>query len=129
MTLPNLPHASVPVGSSADQNTEVRRHGDRAAHSTSSRGRIGSSAPRSGIINFEQATKMSGSRFAVLSGAGARLSRALINFMLDLHTREHGYTEIEPPFLVNSEALRGTGQSAEVRAGPLPASRGTGISF
>ncbi|HEY7057705.1 MAG TPA: serine--tRNA ligase, partial [Vicinamibacterales bacterium] len=58
---------------------------------------------------FERATKMSGARFAVLSGAGARLSRALINFMLELHTREHGYTEIEPPFLVNSEALRGTG--------------------
>ena len=65
--------------------------------------------PALGIIDFERATRMSGSRFAVLLGAGARLARGLINFMLDLHTREHGYTEVEPPFLVNTEALRGTG--------------------
>jgi seryl-tRNA synthetase len=65
--------------------------------------------PALGIIDFERATKMSGSRFSVLMGAGARLARALINFMLDLHTREHGYTEVEPPFLVNADALRGTG--------------------
>jgi seryl-tRNA synthetase len=77
MVLPNLPHRSVPVGKSADENVEVRRHGER---------------------------------FTVLSGAGARLSRALINFMLDLHTREHGYREVEPPFLVNTAALTGTGQ-------------------
>jgi seryl-tRNA synthetase len=108
MTLPNLPHASVPVGSSADQNTEVRRHGTVPTFDFEPRPHWELGAAL-GIINFEQATKMSGSRFAVLSGGGARLSRALINFMLDLHTREHGYTEIEPPFLVNSEALRGTG--------------------
>jgi seryl-tRNA synthetase len=65
--------------------------------------------PALGIIDFERATRMSGSRFSVLLGAGARLARGLINFMLDLHTREHGYTEVEPPFLVNTEALRGTG--------------------
>ncbi|HET7218225.1 MAG TPA: serine--tRNA ligase, partial [Vicinamibacterales bacterium] len=65
--------------------------------------------PELGIIDFERATKISGARFAVLMGAGARLERALINFMLDLHTREHGYTEVEPPFMVNAASLRGTG--------------------
>ncbi|HXG54834.1 MAG TPA: serine--tRNA ligase [Vicinamibacterales bacterium] len=108
MTMPNLPHASVPVGKSADENVEVRREG----------------APREfdfdpkphwdigvhlGILDFERATRMSGARFSVLLGAGARLGRALINLMLDLHTREHGYLEVEPPFLVNADALRGTG--------------------
>jgi len=108
MTIPNLPHASVPVGTSAGQNQEVRRHGDIPAFDFEPRPHW-ELGPALGIIDFERATKMSGSRFAVLSGPGARLSRALINFMLDLHTREHGYREIEPPFLVNSEALRGTG--------------------
>jgi seryl-tRNA synthetase len=108
MNLPNLPHASVPVGASADGNAEVRRH--REPHSFDFEPRphweIGTAL---GILDFERATKMSGSRFSVLLGAGARLARALINFMLDLHTREHGYLEVEPPFLVNADALRGTG--------------------
>jgi seryl-tRNA synthetase len=65
--------------------------------------------PALGVLDFERATRMSGARFSVLMGPGARLARALINFMLDLHTREHGYTEVEPPFLVNAGALRGTG--------------------
>jgi seryl-tRNA synthetase len=65
--------------------------------------------PALGILDFERATRMSGARFSVLVGAGARLARSLINFMLELHTREHGYTEVEPPFLVNADALRGTG--------------------
>jgi seryl-tRNA synthetase len=108
MTLPNLPHASVPVGASAADNKEVRRHGTPPTFDFEPRPHWELGA-KLGIIDFERATKMSGARFAVLSGAGARLSRALINFMLELHTREHGYTEIEPPFLVNSEALRGTG--------------------
>jgi len=108
MTIPNLPHASVPVGSSAAQNQEVRRHGETPTFDFEPRPHW-ELGPALGIIDFERATKMSGSRFAVLSGPGARLSRALINFMLDLHTREHGYREMEPPFLVNSEALRGTG--------------------
>jgi len=108
MTLPNLPHASVPIGASAADNQEVRRHGEPRAFDFEPRPHwdIG---PALGIIDFERATKMSGSRFSVLLGAGARLARALINFMLDLHTREHGYLEVEPPFLVNAEALRGTG--------------------
>ena len=91
-----------------------RQHGSapsrRAARAwTSSRSRTGISGPALGIIDFERATRMSGARFAVLMGAGARLARALINFMLELHTGEHGYTEVEPPFLVNADSMRGTG--------------------
>ena len=108
MNLPNLPHSSVPVGASAADNVEVRRHLDPQPFDFEPRPHweIG---PALGILDFERATKMSGSRFSVLLGAGARLARALINFMLDLHTREHGYLEVEPPFLVNADALRGTG--------------------
>jgi seryl-tRNA synthetase len=109
MTLPNLPHASVPIGKSAEENVEVRRHGtprtfdfDPQAHWD-----IG---PALGIIDFERGAKLAGARFTVLSGAGARMSRALINFMLDLHTREHGYREVEPPFLGNTASLQATGQ-------------------
>src|SRR5918993_2244506 len=108
MTLPNLPHASVPVGASAAENVEVRREGSPRAFDFEPRPHW-ELGPALGILDFERATKMSGSRFAVLLGAGARLARALINFMLELHTREHGYTEVEPPFLVNADALRGTG--------------------
>jgi seryl-tRNA synthetase len=108
MTVPNLPHASVPKGRSADENQEVRRHGVPRAMDFEPKPHwdLGSAL---GIIDFERATRMSGARFAVLLGAGARLERALINFMLELHTREHGYLEVEPPFLVNAESLRGTG--------------------
>ena len=108
MTLPNLPHASVPVGTGAAENKEVRRHGEPRAFDFEPKPHweIG---PALGILDFERAAKMSGSRFSVLMGAGARLSRALINFMLDLHVREHQYLEVEPPFLVNADALRGTG--------------------
>jgi seryl-tRNA synthetase len=108
MTLPNLPHASVPVGTSAEDNREVRREGEPRAFDFEPKPHW-ELGPELGIVDFERATKMSGSRFSVLVSAGARLARALINFMLDLHTREHGYIEVEPPFLVNAEALRGTG--------------------
>jgi seryl-tRNA synthetase len=108
MGLPNLPHASVPVGPSAADNAEVRREGTPRQFDFDPRPHW-ELGPSLGILDFERAAKMSGSRFSVLLGAGARLSRALINFMLDLHTREHGYVEVEPPFLVNAEALRGTG--------------------
>ena len=115
LQLPNIPHASVPVGKTAADNVEVRRHGQPrtfdftpAAH--------WDLGPALGILDFERATRMSGARFSVLSGAGARLSRALINFMLDLHTREHGYREVEPPFLVNAAALMGTGNLPKFEA-------------
>ncbi len=107
-TLPNLPHASVPAGSSEADNVEVRRHGEptRFDFAPLPHWELG---PALGIIDFERAVRMAASRFAVLTGTGARLARALINFMLDLHTGEHGYTEIEPPFLANAAALTGTG--------------------
>jgi seryl-tRNA synthetase len=108
MGLPNLPHASVPVGASAEHNQEARREGTPPSFTFEPRPHW-ELGPALGILDFERATKMSGSRFSVLIGTGARLARALINFMLDLHTREHGYIEVEPPFLVNAEALRGTG--------------------
>ena len=108
MTLPNLPHATVPVGPGVADNVEIRREGTPRQFEFEPKAHW-DLGPALGILDFERATKMSGSRFSVLMGAGARLSRALINFMLDLHTREHGYVEVEPPFLVNSEALRGTG--------------------
>ncbi len=115
MTMPNLPHASVPVGASAADNQEVRRHGEPRTFDFEPRPHwdIG---PALGILDFDRATKMSGSRFSVLMGAGARLERALINFMLDVHTREHGYVEVEPPFLVNAETLRGTAQLPKFEA-------------
>jgi seryl-tRNA synthetase len=115
LLLPNLPHASVPVGNGADDNVEVRRHGEPRAFDFQPQPHW-DLGPALGIIDFERGTKIAGARFTVLSGAGARLSRALINFMLDLHTREHGYREMEPPFLVNSAALVGTGNLPKFEA-------------
>src|SRR5256885_360277 len=109
MNLPNLPHASVPVGKSAAENVEVRRHGAPRAFDFPPLAHW-DLGPALGILDFERGVRLAGARFTVLSGAGARLSRALINFMLDLHTREHGYREIEPPFVANSDTLKGTGQ-------------------
>jgi seryl-tRNA synthetase len=109
LNLPNLPHPSVPVGKSAAENVEVRRVGEPRVFDFTPQPHW-DLGPALGIIDFERATKIAGARFSVLRGAGARLSRALINFMLDLHTREHGYREIEPPFLANSATLQGTGQ-------------------
>ena len=108
LKLPNLPHASVPVGRSEADNVEVRRHGAPPGFDFAPRPHwdVG---PALGILDFERAARLAGARFAVLTGAGARLARALINFMLDLHTGEHGYTEVEPPFLASADALTGTG--------------------
>ena len=108
LVIPNVPHATVPVGKSAGDNAEVRRVGtprvfDFAAQPHWDLG------PALGIIDFERGTKIAGARFTVLIGQGARLARALINFMLDLHTKEHGYTEVEPPFMANTASLTGTG--------------------
>ena len=108
MVLPNLPHPSVPVGRTAADNVEVRRVGEPRAFAFDPLAHWDLGA-HLGIIDFERGTRIAGARFTVLSGAGARLSRALINFMLELHTTTHGYTEVEPPFLVNADALRGTG--------------------
>jgi len=115
LTIPNLPHESVPVGKHADDNKEVRRHGDQRAFDFEPKPHWELGAAL-GVLDFERAARMSGARFAVLSGAGARLERGLINFMLDLHTREHGYVEVEPPFLVNAASLQGTGQLPKFEA-------------
>jgi len=115
LTLPNVPHGTVPVGKSAADNVEVRRHGNPRAFDFSPQAHW-DLGPALGIIDFERGTKMAGARFTVLVGAGARLARALINFMLDLHTREHGYTEVEPPFMVNSASLTGTGNLPKFEA-------------
>jgi seryl-tRNA synthetase len=115
LIIPNVPHASVPVGRSAGDNSEVRHHGEarRFAFPAQAHWDLG---PALGIIDFERGTKIAGARFTVLVGAGARLARALINFMLDLHTREHGYTEIEPPFMANTASLTGTGNLPKFEA-------------
>ncbi|MEZ5316644.1 MAG: serine--tRNA ligase [Vicinamibacterales bacterium] len=108
LTLPNLPHESVPVGASAADNVEVKRWGTPREFDFEPQPHW-DLGPALGILDFERATRMSGARFSVLLGAGAQLERALIDFMLDLHTTEHGYLEVEPPFLVNRAALTGTG--------------------
>lgn len=107
--IPNLPHESVPVGKSEADNVEVRRWGQPREFDFEPKAHwdIG---PDLGVLDFERAAKITGARFAVYWGAGARLERALFNFMLDVHTREHGYTEVLPPFMVNSASLFGTGQ-------------------
>ncbi len=108
LVLPNLPHESVPVGKSAADNPVVRTVGEPRSFDFEPQAHW-DLGPALGIIDFERGTKISGARFTVLSGAGARLERALINFMLDLHTAEHGYREMEPPFMVNAASLTGTG--------------------
>ena len=115
LTIPNLPHASVPTGTTAADNVEVRRHGtpSSSAFTPQAHWDLG---PALGIVDFERGTKIAGARFTVLVGAGARLSRALINFMLDLHTKEHGYTEVEPPFMANTASLTGTGNLPKFEA-------------
>jgi seryl-tRNA synthetase len=109
LTVPNLPEFSVPVGRSAADNKEVRRWGDPPKFDFQPKNHwdIGEEL---GILDFARAAKIAGARFALYKDSGAQLERALINFMLDLHTRKHGYREILPPFLVNRDAMTGTGQ-------------------
>lgn len=107
--IPNLPHSSVPVGQSAEGNVEVRRWGTPPQFDFPPKAHW-DLGPQLGILDMERAVKLTGARFAVYWDLGARLERALANFMLDLHTREHGYTEVLPPYLVNSESMYGTGQ-------------------
>jgi len=107
--IPNLPHTSVPIGKSADDNVEVRRWGTPPKFDFTPKAHW-DLGPELGILDLERAVKLTGARFAVYWDLGAKLERALANFMLDLHTREHGYTEVLPPYLVNSDSLYGTGQ-------------------
>lgn len=108
-TLPNIPHDSVPVGQDESANVEVRRWGTKPEFDFEPKDHVDLGTAL-GILDLERATKITGARFAILNGAGARLERALIDFMLDVQTREHGYLETLPPFIVNREALFGTGQ-------------------
>jgi seryl-tRNA synthetase len=109
LRIPNLPHSSVPIGKDAGDNQEARRWGSPPVLATlaKSHWELGEDL---GILDFDRAAKISGARFAVLTGAGARLERALINYMLDLHTTQHGYREVLPPFLVNRSSMTATGQ-------------------
>jgi seryl-tRNA synthetase len=109
LALPNLPDESVPKGASAEDNPVVKTWGEppRFEFTPKAHWDLGETL---GILDFERAAKITGARFALLKGAGALMERALINFMLDLHTRRHGYTEVWPPFMTNAEALKGTGQ-------------------
>ncbi len=115
LTIPNLPAAHVPVGASAAENREVRRVGEPRVFDFEPQAHW-DLGPALGIIDFERAVKVSGARFAFLVGDGARLSRALINFMLALHSGEHGYTEVEPPFMVSAQTLTGTGNLPKFEA-------------
>ncbi len=107
--VPNIPHQSVPVGRASSDNQEVRRWGEPRQFDFEPKAHW-DLGPELGILDFDRAAKISGARFAVYFGVGARLERALANFMLDVHTHEHGYTEVLPPFIVNSASLFGTGQ-------------------
>ncbi len=108
LNVPNIPHESVPVGRGAEDNREVRRFGNRPEFGFKPQAHwdVGE---KLGVLDFERAAKITGSRFALYFGAGARLERALIGFMIDMHTRERGFTEVLPPFIANAESLTGTG--------------------
>ncbi len=109
LTIPNAPHSTTPVGRDESANVEVRRFGQPGVYQFPVKDHVdlGSNL---GILDFDRAAKLTGARFSVLTGNGARLERALINFMLDTHTQKHGYREVLPPFIVNAESMKGTGQ-------------------
>jgi seryl-tRNA synthetase len=107
--IPNTPHESVPTGKSAADNVEVRRWGTPPAFAFTPKAHW-DLGPELGILDFDRAAKITGARFVVYMGLGAKLERALINFMLDVHTKEHGYTEVLPPFMANKDSFYGTGQ-------------------
>ena len=108
-TIPNLPDPAVPVGLTEDQNVELRRAGEVPRFDFEPKAHW-DLCPPLGVLDLERATKITGSRFPLLAGIGARMERALINFMLDIHTKEHGYKEVVPPFMANSKSLFGTSQ-------------------
>jgi len=109
LQLPNLPHESVPTGKSADDNAVVRAYGEKPAFSFKPKSHI-ELCQHLGLVDFERATKITGSGFLLYTGWGAKLERALIHFMLDLHTSEHSYVEVSPPFVVGPQCLEGVGQ-------------------
>ena len=109
LNVPNLPHEQCPVGTSAEENPVVRTWGQKATFDFSPQSHV-VLGEKLGLFDLERAAKIAGSAFALYTGLGARLERALINFLLDLHTREHGYTEVSPPYLVSPESLVGTAQ-------------------
>jgi seryl-tRNA synthetase len=115
LNIPNIPHGSVPVGTGSEDNREVRRWGSASqlGFEPQAHWDIGE---KLGILDFERAAKITGSRFTVYFGAGARLERALISFMIDIHTRERGFTEVLPPFIANAESLTGTGNLPKFKA-------------
>jgi seryl-tRNA synthetase len=109
LRLPNLPHPSVPEGRSAEENPVVRVWGEKPAFAFAPRSHV-DLCERLGLVDFARGAKLAGSGFLLYMGWGARLERALIQFLLNLHTREHGYTEVSPPFLVNRDCMTGVGQ-------------------
>jgi len=109
LTIPNVPHESVPVGASAEDNLEVRRLGALPRFGFAAKDHVDLGAGL-GMLDFDTATKIAGARFAVMTGPLARMHRAIAQFMLDVHTGEHGYTEVYVPYLVNAASMRGTGQ-------------------
>ncbi|HAG51000.1 MAG TPA: serine--tRNA ligase, partial [Deltaproteobacteria bacterium] len=109
LNLPNIPHSSVPAGKTSEDNVEVRKVGDIPEFAFKPR-EHSETGEMLGILDFERAGKLSGARFAIYKGFGALLERALINFMLDIHTRENRYTELLPPFMVTRACMTGTGQ-------------------
>src|SRR5208282_3999066 len=109
LRLPNLPHASVPLGKSAADNPELRVHGRKPEFSFKPKSHV-DLCEALGLVDFERAAKLSGSGFALYTHWGAKLERALIQFMLDLHTNRHGYREVSPPFMVGPQCLEGVGQ-------------------
>jgi seryl-tRNA synthetase len=115
MGIPNMPHDSVPDGSGEDDNPEIRRWGELPEFDFEPKDHV-DLGEKPGLLDFETAAKLTGSRFAVIQGPLARLHRALIQFMLDTHTRRHGYRELYVPYLVNADSLRGTGQLPKFEA-------------
>ena len=113
LNLPNLPHASVPVGTSSEDNPVVKKWGEPPVFNFPPKPHweVGENL---GILDFETAAKITGSRFSLLKGPASRLERALINFMLDLHTQQHGYLEVWPPFMINERQRPGDGAVAEI---------------
>ena len=122
LRLPNLPHESVPVGKSAEDNPVVRVHGEKPAFAFKPKSHV-ELCESLRLVDFTRAAKLSGSGFVLYTNWGAKLERALIQFMLDLHTSEHGYTEVSPPFMVGPQCLEGRGPVPEVRG---PVLRGAG---